>query len=61
MFALWPGEWLNFSIFIIPTFGFAGQPAASETGHIANTNVGGNASVKMSYGHIGRQGRIQKF
>ena len=41
MFALWPGDKLNFSIFIKPTFGFAGQPAASEAGHIANTNVGG--------------------
>ena len=42
MFALWPGDQLNFSIFIKPTFGFAGQPAASEAGHIANTNVGNN-------------------
>ncbi len=40
MFALWPGDKLNFSIFIKPTFGFVGQPAASEAGHIANTNVG---------------------
>ena len=39
MFALWPGDQLNFSIFIKPTFGFAGQRAASEAGHIANTNV----------------------
>ena len=39
MFALWPGDQLNFSIFIKPTFGFAGQPAASKAGHIANTNV----------------------
>jgi hypothetical protein len=43
MFALWPGDRLNFSIFIIPTFGFAGQRAASEAGHIANTNVASNA------------------
>lgn len=42
MFALWPGDQLNFSIFIKPTFGFAGQPAASKAGHIANTNVVGN-------------------
>ncbi|NBP69184.1 MAG: hypothetical protein EBR30_21155 [Cytophagia bacterium] len=41
MFALWPSDRLNFSIFIKPTFGFAGQLAASEAGHIANTNVGG--------------------
>jgi hypothetical protein len=40
MFALWPGDQLNFSIFIKPTFGFAGQRVASEAGHIANTNVG---------------------
>ena len=40
MFALWPGDQLNFSIFIKPTFGFVGQRAASEAGHIANTNVG---------------------
>jgi hypothetical protein len=46
MFALWPGDQLNFSIFIKPTFGFAGQPAASEVGHIANTNVAGNLSKK---------------
>ena len=42
MFALWPGDQLNFSIFIKPTFGFGGQHAASEAGHIANTNVVGN-------------------
>jgi hypothetical protein len=41
MFALWPGDRLNFSIFIKPTFGFVGQRAASEAGHIANTNVSG--------------------
>lgn len=39
MFALWPGDPLNFSVFIKPTFGFVGQRAASEAGHIANTNV----------------------
>lgn len=39
MFALWPGDRLDFSVFIKPTFGFAGKPAASEAGHIANTNV----------------------
>jgi hypothetical protein len=39
MFALWPGDQLNFSIFIKPTFGFVGQRAASKAGHIANTNV----------------------
>ncbi|MFM7856666.1 MAG: hypothetical protein ACKO96_33265 [Flammeovirgaceae bacterium] len=43
MFALWPGDQLNFSIFIKPTFGFVGQRTASEAGHIANTNVGGNS------------------
>lgn len=42
MFALWPGDQLNFSIFKQTTFGFVGQHAASEAGHIANTNVGGN-------------------
>ena len=42
MFALWPVDRLNFSIFIKPTFGFVGQHAASEAGHIANTNVVGN-------------------
>jgi hypothetical protein len=47
MFALWPGDRLNFSIFIKPTFGFAGQPATSEAGHIANTNVAGNFVIKM--------------
>ena len=50
MFALWPGDQLNFSIFINPTFGFAGQPAASEAGHIANTNVVGNfAWTNLTY------------
>jgi hypothetical protein len=39
MFALWPGDRLNFSIFKLTTFGFVGQYAASEAGHIANTNV----------------------
>jgi hypothetical protein len=39
MFALWPGDWLNFSNFKLQRFGFAGQRAASEAGHIANTNV----------------------
>jgi hypothetical protein len=39
MFALWPGDQLNFSTFIKPTFGFVRQHAASEAGHIANTNV----------------------
>jgi hypothetical protein len=47
MFALWPGDQLNFSIFIKPTFGFVGQHAASETGHIANTNVGRNKWFHM--------------
>ena len=47
MFALWPGDQLNFSIFIKPTFGFAGQPAASEAGHIANTNVTGHAKRRQ--------------
>ena len=42
MFALWPGDWLNFSTFKPPTFGYGGQTAASEAGHIANTNVAGN-------------------
>ena len=39
MFALWPGDWLNFSTFKPATFGYGGQTAASEAGHIANTNV----------------------
>jgi len=42
MFALWPGDWLNFSTFKPATFGYGGQTAASETGHIANTNVASN-------------------
>lgn len=42
MFALWPGDRLIFSIFIKTTFGFAGEPAASGAGHIANTNVTSN-------------------
>ena len=45
MFALWPGDQLYFSIFKPTTFGFAGQPAASEAGHIANTNVVGHRST----------------
>jgi hypothetical protein len=39
MFAQWPGDRLNFSIFKPLKFRFAGQRAASEAGHIANTNV----------------------
>ena len=39
MFALWPGDWLNLSTYKPPTFGYGGQTAASEAGHIANTNV----------------------
>jgi hypothetical protein len=42
MFALWPGDWLNFSTFKPATFGYGGQRAASKAGHIANTNVGGH-------------------
>jgi hypothetical protein len=42
MFALWPGDWLNFSTFKPPTFGYEGQTAASEAAHIANTNVSGH-------------------
>jgi hypothetical protein len=48
MFALWPGDQLNFSIFIKPTFGFVGQRAASEAGHIANTNVVAHALGQKS-------------
>ena len=42
MFAQWPGDRLNFSIFKPLKFRFAGQSAASEAGHIANTNVMAN-------------------
>jgi hypothetical protein len=49
MFALWPGDRLIFSVFIKPTFGFAGQHAASEAGHIANTNVMHNAAGQSRY------------
>ena len=42
MFALWPGDWLNFSTFKPTTFGYGGETAASEAGHIANTNVVAN-------------------
>lgn len=47
MFALRPGDQLNFSIFIKRTFGFAGRPAVSEAGHIANTNVCGHYNAKL--------------
>ena len=53
MFALWPGDQLYFSIFKPTTFGFAGQPAASEAGHIANTNV-----VHYAGGHTSRTQRV---
>ena len=49
MFALWPGDWLNLSTFEPPTFGYGGQTAASQAGHIANTNVVGHASDKFTY------------
>ena len=42
---------MNFSIFIKPTFGFVGQHAAPEAGHIANTNVVGNTRPTI-YGFI---------
>lgn len=48
MFALWPGDQLNFSIFIKPTFGFAGQRAASQRHHCRNTNVGASFLNQMS-------------
>ena len=44
MFAQWPGDRLNFSIFKPLKFRFAGQRAASEAGHIANTNVASNGA-----------------
>ena len=49
MFALWPADQLNFSIFIKQTFGFVGQSAASEAGHIANTNVGRNFAKQFTF------------
>ncbi len=49
MFALWPGDWLNFSTFKPATFGYGGQRAASEAGHIANTNVGCKALSEMNF------------
>ena len=55
MFALWPGDRLNFSIFIKPTFSFVGQPAASQAGHIANTNV-----VHYAGGQTSRTQRVTK-
>lgn len=42
MYALWPGDRLNFGIFNPTTFGFVEQRAVSEAGHIANTNVSGH-------------------
>ena len=53
MFALWPGDWLNFSTFKPTTFGYGGQTAASEAGHIANTNV-----VHYAGGHTSRTQRV---
>ena len=53
MFALWPGDWLNFSTFKPATFGYGGQTAASEAGHIANTNV-----VHYAGGHTNRTQRV---
>jgi len=48
MFAQWPGDRLNFSIFKPLKFRFAGQRAASEAGYIANTNVIHNAAGQRS-------------
>ena len=39
MFALWPGDMLNFGFFKTTTFGFVGQHPAPEADHITNTNV----------------------
>ena len=47
MFALWPGDRLIFSIFKPTTFGFVGQLAASQAGHIANTNVVGKQADRF--------------
>jgi hypothetical protein len=56
MFALWPGDWLNFSTFKPTSFGYGGQTAASEAGHIANTNVGSNrARTNLCFKKNGRQ------
>ena len=55
MFALWPGDWLNFSTFKPPTFGYGVQTAASEAGHIANTNV-----VHHAGGQTSRTQRVTK-
>jgi hypothetical protein len=68
MFALWPGDQLNFSIFKLTTFGFVGQHAASEAGHIANTNVAGKPSgqdrnkndLKMKTDTIDKQNEQQR-
>lgn len=57
MSALWPGDRLNFSIFIKPTFGFGRQLAVSEAGHIANTNVSG----KLSSGQCGLMGLNERI
>ena len=59
MFALWPGDQLNFSIFIKPTFGLVGQRAASEAGHIANTNVGTHALTNGVYLKYRRDRKIK--
>jgi hypothetical protein len=53
MFALWPGDWLNFSTFKPATFGYGGQTEASKAGHIANTNVGGNVAGTMTASNNG--------
>ena len=70
MFALWPGDWLNFSTFKQATFGYGGQTEASEAGHIANTNVvhkaaksaPGTGTVSVYYvcttRHVERKNRI---
>ena len=67
MFALWPGDWLNFSTFKPATYGYGVQTAASKAGHIANTNVGhkaakwapGTGTVSVYYvcttGHVERK------
>lgn len=55
MFAQWPGDRLNFSIFKPLKFRFAGQRAASEAGHITNTHVSCNPTQRHIRHHDKRK------
>ncbi len=54
------GDKLNFNIFIKPTFGFVGQHAASEAGHITNAKVSSSPQQNED-NHLSRTNNTDSF